>query len=166
MGRVSRVSPVQTATRNCTRDGGGSRVNLLCAFSRARVGGPLGQRFRSGGAGSELSGSYRVGSGTTRSKPLAEGVCGACALWHFRLGDRALDPWVCGRRTARGERAADLKRALYDATVDPQSGPRGGRRQWAGNVSHQGGDLFRRGKSLDKRGRANFLKELLLKLLE
>ena len=26
-----------------------------------------------------------------------------CALWHFRLGDRALDPWACGRRTARGE---------------------------------------------------------------
>jgi hypothetical protein len=25
------------------------------------------------------------------------------ALWHFRLGDRALDPWACGRRTARGE---------------------------------------------------------------
>jgi hypothetical protein len=41
--------------------------------------------------------SYRVGSGTTRSKPLAEGICGVCALWHFRLGDRALDPWACGR---------------------------------------------------------------------
>ena len=26
-----------------------------------------------------------------------------CALWHFRLGDRALDPWACGRRTARGQ---------------------------------------------------------------
>jgi hypothetical protein len=25
-----------------------------------------------------------------------------CALWHFRLGDRALDSWACGRRTARG----------------------------------------------------------------
>jgi hypothetical protein len=36
--------------------------------------------------------SYRVGSGTTRSKPLAEGICGVYALWHFRLGDRALDP--------------------------------------------------------------------------
>jgi hypothetical protein len=47
--------------------------------------------------------SYRVGSGTTRSKPLAEGICGVYALWHFRLGDRALDPWACGRRTARGE---------------------------------------------------------------
>jgi hypothetical protein len=35
------------------------RVNPLCAFSRAREGGPLGQRFRSGGAGSELSGRQR-----------------------------------------------------------------------------------------------------------
>ena len=26
-----------------------------------------------------------------------------CALWHFRLGDRALDQWACGRRTARGQ---------------------------------------------------------------
>jgi hypothetical protein len=26
-----------------------------------------------------------------------------CALWHFRLGDRALDSWACGRRTARGQ---------------------------------------------------------------
>ncbi len=31
------------------------------------------------------------------------GGCGVCALWHFRLGDRALDPWACGRRTARGQ---------------------------------------------------------------
>jgi hypothetical protein len=35
------------------------RVNPLCAFSRAREGGPLGQRFRSGGAGAELSGRQR-----------------------------------------------------------------------------------------------------------
>ena len=35
------------------------RVNPLYAFSRAREGGPLGQRFRSGGAGSELSGRQR-----------------------------------------------------------------------------------------------------------
>ena len=48
------------------------RVNPLCAFSRARAreGGPLGQRFRSGAPAR----SYRVGSGTTRSKPLAEGI--------------------------------------------------------------------------------------------
>ena len=31
------------------------------------------------------------------------GGCGVCALWHFRLGDRALDPCACGRRTARGQ---------------------------------------------------------------
>ena len=26
-----------------------------------------------------------------------------CALWHFGLGDRPLDLWPCGRRTARGK---------------------------------------------------------------
>ena len=31
------------------------------------------------------------------------GGCGVCALWHFRLGDRALDRLACGRRTARGQ---------------------------------------------------------------
>ena len=46
--------------------------------------------------------SYRVGRGTTRSKALAEGVCGVCALRHFRLGDRALDRGRAGaeRRAA------------------------------------------------------------------
>jgi hypothetical protein len=49
---------------------GTSRVNLFmcvssgaltfsCAFPRAREGGPPGQRFRSGGAGAELSGRQR-----------------------------------------------------------------------------------------------------------
>jgi hypothetical protein len=47
----------------------------------------------------------------------------------------------------RRPHAADLERALYNATIDPQSGSRRGRSQWAGNVSHQGGDLFRHGKS-------------------
>ena len=48
--------------------------------------------------------SYRVGAARPDRKPLAEGGCGGCALWDFRLGDRAPDPWACGRRTARGER--------------------------------------------------------------
>ena len=39
------------------------------AFPRAREGGPLGQRFRSGGAGAQLWGLF----GASRSKPLAEG---------------------------------------------------------------------------------------------
>jgi hypothetical protein len=76
------------------------RVNPLCAFSRARA------REAPSASGFDPAAparSYRVGSGTTRSKPLAEGICGVYALWHFRLGDRALDPWACGRRTARGE---------------------------------------------------------------
>ena len=60
--------------------------------SRARARGPpIGQRFRSGGAGAELWGLF----GARRSKPLAEGWgCGVCALWHFTLGDRALDRWA------------------------------------------------------------------------
>ena len=44
--------------------------------------------------------------GTVRREPIetaGRGVAVACALWHFRLGDRALDPWACGRRTARGQ---------------------------------------------------------------
>ena len=38
-----------------------------------------------------------------RIETAGRGGLGVCALWHFRLGDRALDPWACGRRTARGE---------------------------------------------------------------
>ena len=43
--------------------------------------------------------SYRVGFDTTRSKPLAEGHSGGCALWLFGLSDRR----PCERRTARGK---------------------------------------------------------------
>ena len=77
--------------------GKGAALTLAFRFTRAR-GRPLGQRFRS-----RATRSYGVGFGASRSKPLAEGLMGVCALWHFRLGDRALDPWACGRRTARGE---------------------------------------------------------------
>ena len=57
--------------------GKGSRVTLCCAFPRAREGGALGQRFRSGGAGAQLWGLF----GASRSKPLAEGwLWRVCAL--------------------------------------------------------------------------------------
>jgi hypothetical protein len=42
---------------------------------------------------------YRVDLRHDRSKPLAEGHSGVCALRHFWLSDR----WPCGRRTARGK---------------------------------------------------------------
>ena len=66
---------------------------LFALLPRAREGHPAAGGFDPGGA--ELWGLF----GASRSKPLAEGVRGVCALWHFRLGDRALDPWACGRRT-------------------------------------------------------------------
>ena len=56
--------------------------------------------------------TYRVGFGTTRSKPLAEGGRGACALWHFRLGDRPLDP----RPRGRERRAANPGRRCRPTT--------------------------------------------------
>ena len=74
--------------------GKGAALTRARSRPRARARGPpLGRRFRWGGA--ELWGLF----GASRSKPLAAGVSGVCALWHFRLGDRALDPWACGRRT-------------------------------------------------------------------
>jgi hypothetical protein len=75
------------------------RLNHVVSVSSRARGRLLGRRFRSGGAGAQLWGLF----GTSRSKRLAAGVCGVCALWHFRRGDRALDPWACGRRTARGQ---------------------------------------------------------------
>jgi hypothetical protein len=59
-----------------------------------------------------------------------------------------------------------LKRALDDPAIDAESGARGGRREWTGDVSHQGSDLLGRGKSLDEGGRAHLLEELLLELVE
>ena len=64
----------------------GGRVNNVMVVSSCARGRRLGQRIRSAAPAR----SYRVGRGTTRSNPLAEGGCGVCALWHFRLGDRLL----------------------------------------------------------------------------
>ena len=66
--------------------------------SRAR-GRRLGRRFRSAAPAR----SYGVCSARADRNRWLRGGCGVCALWHFRLGDRALDPWACGRRTARGQ---------------------------------------------------------------
>ena len=61
-------------------------VNHSLCVSRARARGrPLGQRFRSGGAGAELWGLF----GASRSKPLAEGLAVACV----RSG---ISGWVIG----------------------------------------------------------------------
>ena len=74
---------------------------------RAR-GRPRGQRFRSGGAGIELWGSF----GARRSKPLAAGwVYGVCSLWIFRL-----------ESPARGLRLYPLAKVAAEA---------GGRRRWS-----------------------------------
>ena len=64
----------------------GGRVNNVMVVSSCARGRRPGQRIRSAAPAR----SYRVGRGTTRSNPLAEGGCGVCALWHFRLGDRLL----------------------------------------------------------------------------
>jgi hypothetical protein len=52
-----------------------------------------------GGAGAELSGRPRHDPIET----VAEGGCGVCALWHFRLGDRLL----IGGRAVAERRAAN-----------------------------------------------------------
>ena len=67
-------------------------LTLRWSFPRAREGGALASGFHPAAPAP----SDRVGRGTTRSKPLAEGGCGVCALWHFRLG-------VGARRKARGQ---------------------------------------------------------------
>jgi hypothetical protein len=57
-------------------------------------------RFDPGGAGRELWGSF----GASRSKPLAEGSCGVCVLWHFRLARPcSLSLGVRAPEAARGE---------------------------------------------------------------
>src|SRR5580658_2155786 len=68
---------------------------MLFAFPRARARGPPPRPAVS----IRAARSYGDFFGASRSKPLAAGVSDVCALWHFRLGDRALDPWACGRRT-------------------------------------------------------------------
>ena len=65
-----------------------------------------GRRFRSGGAGIELWGSF----GARRSKPLAAAVCGVCVLWHFRPARRCslfLGVRAPGRRAANEEKQGD-----------------------------------------------------------
>ena len=56
---------------------GGAVSHALCVTSSRARGPPLGQRFRSGGAGAELWGLF----GASRSKPLTEGwLWRVCAL--------------------------------------------------------------------------------------
>ena len=86
------------------------RVNCLLVAALARARNCLGRRFRSaaparsyGVCSAAPARSYGDCSARADRKRWPRGGCGVCALWHFRLGDRALDPWACGRRTARGQ---------------------------------------------------------------
>ena len=79
--------------------GKGAALHLGCAFPRAREGGPSAGGFDPAAPAR----SYGDSSARADRNRWPRGGCGVCALWHFRLGDRALDPWACGRRTARGQ---------------------------------------------------------------
>ena len=78
----------------------GGRVNYVHGRFLARARAAPRPAVSIGGAGAQLW-------GLPRHEPIEirwpRGGCGVCALWHFRLGDRALDRWACGRRTARGQ---------------------------------------------------------------
>ena len=77
----------------------GLRVNLRCAFPRAREGGASASGFDPAAPAR----SYGDCSARADRNRWPRGGCGVCALRHFRLGDRALDRLACGRRTARGQ---------------------------------------------------------------
>ena len=79
--------------------GKGGRVPPLRPFPRAREGGASASGFDPAAPAR----SYGDCSARADRNRWPRGGCGVCALWHFRLGDRALDPWACGRRTARGQ---------------------------------------------------------------
>ena len=79
--------------------GKGAALRLCCAFPRAREGGASATGFDPAAPAR----SYGDCSARADRNRWQRGGCGGCALWHFRLGDRALDPWACGRRTARGQ---------------------------------------------------------------
>ena len=80
--------------------GKGAALHLCCAFPRAREGGASASGFDPAAPAR----SYGDCSARADRNRWPRGGCGVCALWHFRLGDRALDRLACGRRTARGQR--------------------------------------------------------------
>ena len=90
---IGRARPLLESARK------GSRVTLCCAFPRAREGGASASGFDPAAPAR----SYGDCSARADRNRWPRGGCGVCALWHFRLGDRALDPLACGRRTARGQ---------------------------------------------------------------
>ena len=97
-----------TATSAPSRARGYTALTISPPFLVRARGRPRGQRFRSGGAGIELWGSF----GARRSKPLAAGwVYGVCSLWIFRL-----------ESPARGLRLYPLAKVAAEA---------GGRRRWS-----------------------------------
>ena len=68
-------------------------------------------------SGFEPAPSYRVGCGTSRSKPLAERNSGVCALGHFRLSEQ---PLIRGRAGAE-RRAANPGRRCGTTISPPHS---------------------------------------------
>ena len=75
----------------------------LCApFPRAREGGAPSASGFDPAAPARSYGDCSAWCRADRNR-WPRGGCGVCALWHFRLGDRALDRLACGRRTARGQ---------------------------------------------------------------
>ena len=95
---ILRREPIETAGR------GVAASTILSAFPRVRA-----RAAPRPAVSMRATRSYGVGFGASRSKPLAEGLSGVCALWHFRRGDWALDPWACGaeRRAANEGKQGD-----------------------------------------------------------
>ena len=94
---IGRARPLLESARQ------GVRVNCLLVAALARARERLGRRFRSAAPARSYGSAGGDCSARADRKRWPRGGCGVCALWHFRLGDRALDPWACGRRTARGQ---------------------------------------------------------------
>ena len=85
--------------------GSTSRVPLGCAFPRAREGGASASGFDPAAPAR----SYGDCSARADRNRWPRGGCGVCALWHFRLGDRAL---IRGRAGAE-RRAANPGRRCW-----------------------------------------------------
>ena len=90
---IGRARPLLESARK------GAALHLCAPFPRAREGGASASGFDPAAPAR----SYGDFSARADRNRWPRGGCGVCALWHFRLGDRALDPWACGRRTARGQ---------------------------------------------------------------
>ena len=87
--------------------GKGAALRLCCAFPRAREGGASASGFDPAAPAR----SYGDCSARADRNRWQRGGCGGCALWHFRLGDRAL---IRGRAGAERRAANPGRRVLAD----------------------------------------------------